>query len=166
MGRRAATIYIADMSNPERWKRFADLPTDLVDRLERLPDWLRERGVELAWLFGSLGDSDAAGDTGRDEQGKPGDIDLAVLLPPGRPVATLRAALEAELGTDRIDLVDLRRASPILRFHVIRDGRLLLARDDDTLNDFELATLHLYRDTAPLRRRHRGVLRERMDAWS
>lgn len=60
----------------------------------------------------------------------------------------------------------LRRASPRLRFHVVRDGRLLYASDDETLNRFVRDTLHLYRNTARLRRRHRDVLRERIDAWS
>lgn len=95
----------------------------------------------------------------------PGDVDLAVLTAE-EPAYEFRDDLQRALGTQRLDLVDLRRASPLLRFHVVRDGRLLYALDDGTLNRFELDTLHLYRDTAPLRRRHREILRERMDAWS
>lgn len=79
---------------------------------------------------------------------------------------TRSAGNGSQTDTQRLDLVDLRRASPLLRFHVIRDGRLLYSHDDETLNRFELDTLHLYRDTAPLRRRHREILHERMDAWS
>jgi hypothetical protein len=78
----------------------------------------------------------------------------------------LREDLYEVLGTQRLDLVDLDRASPLLRFHIVRDGDLLYARDTDALNRFELATLHLYRDTAPLGRRHREILKERMNAWS
>lgn len=143
------------MANPERWKRFADLPDDLGGRLARLPALFENRGVQLAYLFGSLAADDPS----------PGDVDLAVLTEE-EPAYKLRADLQQALGTQRLDLVDLRRASPLLRFHVIRDGRLLYAPDDETLNRFELDTLHLYRDTAPLRRRHREILRERMDAWS
>ncbi|MFW6084551.1 MAG: type VII toxin-antitoxin system MntA family adenylyltransferase antitoxin [Gemmatimonadota bacterium] len=143
------------MANPERWKRFADLPEDLGARLGHLPALFEKRGVLLAYLFGSLAADDPS----------PGDVDLAVLTAV-EPAHTFRADLQRALGTQRLDLVDLRTASPLLRFHVVRDGRLLYARDDETLNRFELDTLHLYRDTAPLRRRHREILRERMDAWS
>lgn len=143
------------MANPERWKRFEDLPEDLRARLGRLPVLFEERSVLLAYLFGSMAADDPS----------PGDVDLAVLTAE-EPAHTLRADLQRALGTQRLDLVDLTRASPLLRFHVIRDGRLLYARDDETLNRFELDTLHLYRDTAPLRRRHRQILRARMDAWS
>jgi len=143
------------MANPERWKRFEDLPEDLGARLSRLPALFEQRGVVLAYLFGSRAADDPS----------PGDVDLAVRTAE-EPAYELRADLQRALGTQRLDLVDLRRASPLLRFHVIRDGRLLYALDDETLNRFELDTLHLYRDTAPLRRRHREILRERMDAWS
>lgn len=147
------------MGNPERWNRFEDLPADLRERLRRLPPLLEARRCALAYVFGSLGREDAR------EDRPPGDVDLAVLRE-NAPVHELRSELWDALGTQRLDLVDLGRASPVLRFHVIRDGRLLYARDDETLNRFELRTLHLYRDTAPLRRRQRETLRERMDAWS
>jgi predicted nucleotidyltransferase len=144
------------MSNPERWKRFADLPADLGARLERLPAFLAARDVQIAYLFGSLAET---------VERTPGDIDLAILTR-DEPVHLLREDLYEVLGTQRLDLVDLDRASPLLRFHIVRDGDLLYARDTDALNRFELATLHLYRDTAPLRRRHREILKERMNAWS
>lgn len=143
------------MANPERWRRFEELPAEVGDRLEELPGLLEARSVRLAYVFGSM-----AGD-----EGEAGDVDLAILTE-SEPAYTLRADLEEALGTRRLDLVDLRRASPRLRFHVVREGRLLFASDDETLNRFVLDTLHLYRDTAPLRRRHRDVLRERIDAWS
>jgi len=146
------------MANRERWKRFEELPDDVRDRLERLPELLARRSVLLAYVFGSLAENETPPDP-------PEDVDLALLVE-GEPVHALRTDLEGALGTRRLDLVDLRRASPVLRFHVIRDGHLLYARDDEVLNRFELDTLHVYRDTAPLRRRHRRMLRERMDTWS
>lgn len=143
------------MANPGRWKRFADLPEDLGARLAELPELFERRGVLLAYLFGSLAADDPSA----------GDVDLAILTA-GEPAYLLRTELQRTLATQRLDLVDLERASPLLRFHIIRDGRLLYRRDDEMLNRFELDTLHVYRDTAPLRRRHRQILRERMDAWS
>jgi len=62
----------------------------------------------------------------------------------------------------RLDLVDLAAAPPLLRFEIVRTGRPIYLANEDVLNDFELATIHLYRDTQSLRRRHGGYLRERM----
>jgi len=59
------------------------------------------------------------------------DVDLAALFSRPVPVEAVLAArldLFNLLGRD-VDLVDLRRASPILGRQVVRDGRLLLDRD-------------------------------------
>lgn len=58
-------------------------------------------------------------------------MDLAALFSRPVPVGEVLAArldLGNLLGRD-VDLVDLRRASPILGRQVVRDGRLLLDRD-------------------------------------
>lgn len=89
------------MANPERWRRFEELPAEVGDRLEALPGLLEARSVRLAYVFGSM-----AGD-----DGDAGDVDLAILTE-SEPAYTLRADLEKALGTRRLDLVDLRRASP------------------------------------------------------
>jgi predicted nucleotidyltransferase len=78
--------------------------------------------LSALWLFGS----EARGQARRDS-----DVDLAALSP--RPISakqllTARLDLEALLGRS-VDLVDLRRTSPILGLQVVRDGRLLLDRD-------------------------------------
>jgi hypothetical protein len=65
-----------------------------------------------------------------------------------------------------VDLVDLRQASPVLRFEILRTGRLLYAADPLVAERFELDTLRLYRDTAWLRRQQREYLQERMERWS
>ncbi len=70
------------------------------------------------------------------------------------------------MGTERLDLVDLRRAPPVPRFEIIRTGRPLYVADEKTQERFEMATLHLYRDTAPLHRQQREYLRRRMVQWS
>ncbi|HNX40414.1 MAG TPA: nucleotidyltransferase domain-containing protein [Methanothrix sp.] len=166
---------MATLSNPERWKRHAPLPGDIKERLDSLAPILESGGVLLAHLFGSLAGVDSSSEEGR-EWGKregepqprkgrpPGDVDLAVLRRDG-PAWEMEQALEEALGTDRLDLVDLREASPVLRFEVLRGGRLIYAPEEELRERFEMETLRLYRDTEPLRRRQRQALRERMEEW-
>ena len=138
------------MSIAERWQRFRELPPDIEAALERLIPLFENEGVLLAYLFGSLS---------RGEAGQ--DVDLAVLTY-DTPAFRLREAIADCLATERLDLVDLRRASPVLRFEILRTGRPIYAADEETQAQFELATLHLYRDTHPLRRRQSEILRRRM----
>lgn len=130
------------------------LPVDIQQRLAELPCLFKGRGVCLAYLFGSL----SRGDSGN-------DVDLA-LLTDGEPAMRLWPAICDWLGTERVDLVDLRDAAPTLSFEIIRSGYLLYAVDQDTCNDFEMAVLRQYKDTAWLRRNHARILRERMKQWS
>ena len=70
------------------------------------------------------------------------------------------------LATDRLDLVDLATASPVLRFRVVRDGRLLFAEDARTENEFEMAAIREYRDTAHRRRIQDAYARRASSAGS
>ena len=142
------------MSIPERWTKFRQLPPNINQKLTRLIPLFEKEGVLLAYLFGSLG---------RGQAGH--DVDLAILTR-DRPAFRLRAAITDRLETERVDLVDLQRASPVLRFEILRTGQLLYAAAPVYSERFELATLRLYRDTAWLRRRQREYLRERMEQWS
>ena len=142
------------MSIPERWNKFSELPSNIKQRLDRLIPLFEREGVQLAYLFGSLG------------QDQPGhDVDLAILTQ-GEPAFRLRPEITECLGTERVDLVDLSRASPVLRFEVLRTGQLLYTADQALTERFELSTLQVYRDTAWLRRQQRAYLRERMELWS
>jgi hypothetical protein len=66
--------------------------------------------------------------------------------------------------TDRT-LVDLRKASPVLCFEIQRGGRPIYISDEVIRDRYEMETLHLYRDTEPMRRRQRLALKERMAEW-
>ena len=142
------------MGVAERWKRFRELPADIEQALEQLIPLFEREGVLLAYLFGSLSKRRAGQ-----------DVDLAILVQ-GAPAFRLREAIAECLGTERVDLVDLRSASPVLRFEIIRTGRPLYVADKETQERFELATLHLYRDTAPFRRQQREYLKRRIAQWS
>ncbi|MDW8101162.1 MAG: nucleotidyltransferase domain-containing protein [Anaerolineae bacterium] len=139
------------MGIAERWKGFQKLPPDIEEALKRLPLLFEKEGVLLAYLFGSLS---------RGEEGN--DVDLAVLIRNG-PAFRLREAIIECLGTERVDLVDLRSASPVLRFEIVRTGRPFYVADEKVQERFELDTLHLYRDTGPLRRQQKDYLKRRIE---
>jgi hypothetical protein len=151
------------MAIKERWKGFAELPAGIEQRLEHLPALLRAHGVQLAYLFGSLARNDVACD------GAPGDaandVDLAGWSP-DEPAYRLREPLVQCLGTEWLDLVDLQRASPVLRFEILRTGRPLYVVDEAFQRRYEMQTLRVYQDTDYLRRCQREILKERFAQWS
>lgn len=91
--------------------------------------------------------------------GKPqahSDIDIAVYVDERRSAATgygyaaeLGAHLMHALGTNRIDLVVLNRAPPVLYHRVLRDGRRILARDLRATTTREGYALSRYCDYLP-----------------
>ena len=142
------------MGAKEKWRRFRALPPDIKQRLEHLIPLFEQHDVLLAYLFGSLS---------RDKEAN--DVDLAILVQDG-PAYPLREPIVDCLGTERVDLVDLQRAPPVLRFEIVRGGYPLYVSSPSLQNQFELDTLHIYRDTRPMRRRQQQYLRERFAKWS
>jgi predicted nucleotidyltransferase len=134
----------------DRWKGFAELPDEVERSLRDLDELFARSGVQLAYLFGSLGRGESSH-----------DVDLALLGGP-TPVFELRRAIAERLGTQRLDLVDLADAPPLLRFEIVQTGHPIFVANNDVLNNFELATMHLYRDTQPLRKSQGRYLRERV----
>lgn len=141
------------MSVKQRWYKFEPLPEDIREKIPGLAPVFEAEGVFLAYLFGSL------------VRGKGNDIDLAV-LGDKEDFAGLREKLWEALGTQRLDLVNLKTASPLLRFQIISSGILVYKKSDEIENAFELASLREYRDTAYLRKKQTLTLRERMQKWS
>ena len=82
----------------DRWKGFAELPDEVERSLRDLDELFARSGVQLAYLFGSLGRGESSH-----------DVDLALLGGP-KPVFELRQAIAERLGTQRLDLVDLADA--------------------------------------------------------
>jgi len=146
------------LANPQRWNRHKPLPPDIKMRLENLASHFEKEGVMLAYLFGSLSEE------GKTSPRPSGDVDLAILTKE-RPASELYEKLADALGTDRLDLVDLRHASPIMRYEVLRSGKPIYVSDKSAKERYEMDTIHIYRDTEPMRRRQREILKERMTAW-
>ena len=125
---------------------------ELAERLENARSALLETLPEAWALY-------VYGSTARGDAGPASDVDLAVLLPPGRRIPdklSLMATLAAALGRD-VDLVDLREAGDFLRMEVLRDGKVLHAADPDRLLEWEARAMSSYFDH---RFRIRGIVED------
>lgn len=122
-------------------------PAQLRERLSAEP---AAAGLRLAVLHGSRARADAAEES---------DWDIGVLAdnPPDLP--TLSATLATILGTDNVDVVDLSRASALLRYRTARDGIPLLERPSGELQRFQLEAVQFWCDTEiVIRAAHDDVL--------
>ena len=112
-------------------------PSNGEDIPENLSDVFKRNDILLAYLFGSRARGDA-----REES----DYDFAILF--GRAVSVLEEvelAIEIAdtlgISVDRIDVLSLDKAGLDLAFKVIREGRLVYARDERTRRSFETGVL-------------------------
>lgn len=107
---------------------------------DHLASCLRDTaGVTLAVLHGSR----ARGDNGPESDwdiGVLGEVDLAAVT----------AAVGEVLGTDAVDVVDLARASALLRFRAARDGVPLAERHPGAFERFRLDAIHFWCDAGPV----------------
>jgi predicted nucleotidyltransferase len=62
-----------------------------------------------------------------------------------------------KINEDKIDLVDLRTASPILKFEVARTGKLIEGQAFDFIR-FKVRAMKEYQDTAKFRRIRESVI--------
>jgi hypothetical protein len=117
----------------ERWIRTAPISISTAAAVDLITGRLREDGrVRIAYLFGSRGGENhppsADLDIGLYTEG---DLSWDDLI-------SLNCALTGKLHSDRLDLVWLNAADPVISFEVIRSGKVLFHADADTLNDYEL----------------------------
>ncbi len=117
------------MSIKARWRKFKPLPENTKERVANLRSLFEREGVLLAYLFGSVAGQDKGEDVG------------LPILPGENNLAALREKICEALGTDRVDLVNLKIASPVLRFEIVSNGVLVHKKSDEIENAFELATL-------------------------
>jgi uncharacterized protein len=87
---------------------------------DKLARFAKRFGIRFVVMFGSCA---------RGENGPQSDIDIAIMPEPRRRpnLLTLYGDLVPTLMDDRLDIVDLRHASPLLAWHVACEGRLLYA---------------------------------------
>ncbi len=124
------------------------------------PDELARRLADLP-AAGSLTLAVLHGSRAREEARPDADWDIGVLADRRPDLAALVADLTAALGTDAVDVVDLRTASALLRFRAARDGIVLLERPVGTFEEFQLEAVRLWCDAGPvIRAAHGDVLAE------
>lgn len=86
------------------------------------------------------------------------DVDLGVRCDGPANFDNLFLAIAPRLGTDRLDLIDLRRVAPLLAFQVARTGRLLFERRPGAFREFQSLASRRYCDTEKLRRAQRRAI--------
>jgi Polymerase beta, Nucleotidyltransferase len=79
------------------------------------------------------------------------DVDVAVRCAAAADLDALFMALAPRLKSDRLDLLDLRRAGPLLAFEVARSGHLLFERSLGLFREFQSLASRRYADTSKLR---------------
>lgn len=101
-----------------------------------------EEGLRLVLLFGSVA-------SGRECQES--DIDLGFLFDKPIDILGLTNRVIRLLRTDRVDVIDLSRASPLLKHSAIRMGKALFEKSPGLFNTFQSLTFRVYVDTKKLR---------------
>jgi hypothetical protein len=129
------------MAVRERWSKTSPIRWSTPQCIDLiLATVAAERRIEACYLFGSRATGDATPDS---------DIDVAIYTDcrfAGEDLLELGADITRRLQSDRVHLVWLNRADPVVAFAVLRDGTLLHYRDADRLNDIERRLTLLYRD--------------------
>lgn len=123
---------------------------DVFAALQRLA--ARTRGLRLFMLFGSRARGDAH---------EASDWDFGYLAADDLDYAALLAAIVNSVGSDRVDLVDLARASGLLRYRAARDGVVVFEARPRLSESFRLDAIDFWCDAGPLLQRgYAAVLAE------
>jgi predicted nucleotidyltransferase len=109
---------------------------------ESLAPLLKERGLQLVILFGS---------TATGTSHKHSDIDLGFLFDQPIDILDLTNRVITLLHTDNVDVVDLRRASPLLKMSSVKHGVVLYERSPGLFHEFSSLVIRRFIDTKKLR---------------
>src|SRR5882724_2386772 len=101
----------------------------------------RAEGLDLLLLFGSRARGDAHPHS---------DWDLGYLAGPGFDPDGFLARAVRRLGSDRVDLVDLARASGLLRFRAAGEGQVLHESQPGRFERFWLEAVSFWCDAQPI----------------
>jgi hypothetical protein len=132
-------------------------PSSLIERLREALG--REEDILFAYLYGSaVYDPDLF----------MGDIDVAVYLKAAdmkqyiRKEEELTPFLASKLHTDEIDLRILNGLPLVLKYSILKDGKLLFSRDELQRVDFETSVMIRFLDLKPYLDEYRMMLSQRI----
>jgi predicted nucleotidyltransferase len=114
-------------------------PDDLIVRLREAAEAFPELAVLI--LYGSRARAEATPHS---------DWDLGYLASGELDAGNLHARIVEALGDDRVDLVDLARASGQLRYRAAGDGRAIFERTPGSAERFRLEAIAYWLDMAPI----------------
>ena len=126
------------------------LNLSLEEIKSRLAPLFDREDLQFAVLFGSYG---------TDKVHAHSDIDLGFLFENPVDMVELTNLVIRLLRNDGVDVVDLRRASPLMKFAAIRNGRLLYEKRSGLYDTFLSLAFRMYVDTRKLRDAQRASIR-------
>ncbi len=116
---------------------------------ESLASIYEEEGLKLVLLFGSI----ASG-----KHRMESDIDLAFLFDREVDIVGLTTRVIELLAADNVDVVELRKASPLLRFSIARNPIVLHESRPSMFSEFYSLSFRMFMDTEKIRSlRHRAI---------
>ena len=118
---------------------------------EKLTPLFKDVELQLALVFGST----VSGKVKK----KQSDVDLGFLFDKPVDILSLTNRVVRLLHFDDVDVVDLRRANPLLKFSSVKNGQLLYERSPGLFNEFYSLTFRRYVDTKKLRDAQTKVIR-------
>ncbi len=129
-------------------------PNEIISADEikkRLAPLFEDKGLELVLLFGSV----AAGKTHARS-----DIDLAFLYSVPVDILGLTNKVIRLMKTDAVDVVDLGRAAPLLRFSAAKNCKVIYESSPGVFSEFYSLAFRRYVDTKKLRNAGRGAIKD------
>jgi len=109
---------------------------------DKLSPLFNEKSLRLVIMFGS---------TATGNRHNTSDIDLGFLFDNQTDILDLTNRVIRLLKNDNVDVVDLNRTSPLLRFSVVKQGKLLYEKEPGQFNEFASLAFRIYVDTKKLR---------------
>jgi predicted nucleotidyltransferase len=118
---------------------MSPLSAQTLDALRRVAEPIPQ--LELLLLFGSRARGDAHPQS---------DWDFGYLAGEAMDPSGLLGAIVETIGTDRVDVVDLARASGLLRFRAARDGDVVYEATPRRAERFRLDAVLFWCDARPV----------------
>lgn len=109
---------------------------------ESLKPLFKEEGLQLVVLFGSAVSGKIH---------KQSDIDLAILFDKPFDILSITNRVISLLHTDHIDIIDLKHATPLMKFSVSKNGIIIYEKEQGMFNEFCSLAFRMYIDTKKLR---------------